>query len=439
MLRICLMLAAITLIGGPSREGPPGRMVLRQGWPQAPSGIPAGAVSGDGRHVAFVSAARLLPADTNVLDDIYILDRESQRLTLATVSSSGAASDGTALNPQLNADGRYLAFNSRATVLTADPDRNEVDDVFVRDGVTGITTRVSVGPGRLDGNGRSAYPAISGDGRRVVFESYATNLVPDDDANGTGSDVFLANLATGGLTRIGVDEAGRQFARAFAPRISGNGRFVAFAATPRQSDSSRGRADAAAIPRVYLRDLTTGTTVCVSCDHPRGGARLGAFAPDLNADGSVVVFAIQSTIARTDIALYERASRTTTVITRRANARSTSPRLSGDGRVIAFESWASNLLCTGRCRDADIDENLLPDVYLFERTTGQLPAGERCRRGVVDPERGAGYRRHRRGRHFLVARAVRTGGHDRRLRSVRLFAGVSVSHGRWVAPATHPT
>ena len=246
MLRICLMLAAITLIGGPSREGPPGRMVLRQGWPQAPSGIPAGAVSGDGRHVAFVSAARLLPADTNVLDDIYILDRESQRLTLATVSYSGAASDGTALNPQLNADGRYLAFNSRATVLTGAPDRNEVDDVFVRDGVTGITTRVSVGHGRLDGNGRSAYPAISGDGRSVVFESDATDLVPGDDANGTGSDVYLADLATGGLTRIGVDEAGRQFARAFAPRISGNGRFVAFAATPRQSDSSRGQADAAA-------------------------------------------------------------------------------------------------------------------------------------------------------------------------------------------------
>lgn len=372
MLRVWLMLAALTLIGGSSREGAPGRMVLRQGWPQAPSGIPAGAVSGDGRRVAFVSAEPLLPADTNVLDDIYILDRESHRLTLATVSYSGAASDGTALNPQLNADGRYLAFNSRATILSGDRDRNEVDDVFVRDGVTGITTRVSVGHGRLDGDGRSAYPAISGDGRWVVFESDATNLVPDDDANGTGSDVYLADLATGGLTRIGVDAAGRQFARAFAPRISGNGRFVAFAAKLRRSDLPRGRADAAAIPRAYLRDLATATTVCVSCDRRPGGGQLAAFAPDLNADGSVVAFAIQSTTERTDIVVYERVSRTTTVITRRANARSTSPRLSGDGRVIAFESWASNLLCTGRCRDSDIDENLLPDIYLLERTTGHF-------------------------------------------------------------------
>ena len=78
---------------------------------------------------------------------------------------------------------------------------------------------------------------------------------------------ILADLATGGLTRIGVDEAGRQFARAFAPRISGNGRFVVFAATP-VSPTRRQAPDAAAVPRVYLRDLTAGTTVCVSCDSP---------------------------------------------------------------------------------------------------------------------------------------------------------------------------
>jgi hypothetical protein len=77
-------------------------------------------------------------------------------------------------------------------------------------------------------------------------------------------------------------------------------------------------------------------------------------------------------MARTDIAVYEQASRATRVITRRANARSASPRLSGDGRIIAFESWASNLLCNGRCRNPDIDENRLPDIYLFERTTGHF-------------------------------------------------------------------
>ena len=106
------------------------------------------------------------------------------------------------------------------------------------------------------------------------------------------------------MTRIGVDEAGRQFGRAFAPRISGNGRFVAFVATAGQSDPSR--TDPAAIPQVYLRDISAGRTVCVSCDGPAGAARLGAFAPDLNADGSIVAFAMQSDPLRSDIALYDR-------------------------------------------------------------------------------------------------------------------------------------
>ena len=141
-------------------------------------------------------------------------------------------------------------------------------------------------------------PAISGDGRRVVFESSATNLVPGADANGTASDVYLADLTTGALTRIGADASGRQFARAFSPRISGNGRYVAFAAFSSQSDASPGRTDAVAIPRVYVHDLTDGTTVCVSCDRLFGGARLAAFAPDLDAEGRVVAFVIQSTKAR---------------------------------------------------------------------------------------------------------------------------------------------
>jgi Tol biopolymer transport system component len=373
------LLTAITLLGGLATEGPPGRTVLRQELPQGQSGMFAGAVSEDGRSVAFVSSARLLPEDTNVVDDIYVLDRASQRLTLASVGYLGTRANGTSLNPQLNADGRYVAFDSSATVLTAAPDRNEVDDVFVRDQTTGTTTRVSVGPGGQETNDRSSRPAISADGRWVAFESSATNLVSGADANGTGLDVYLRDLAAGTVTRISVDEAGRQFAQAYRPRLSGNGRFVAFVASTVRSD-----------PSVYLRDVTAGTTLCVSCEASTGTTRLAAFAPDLSADGSVVVFSIQSTGVRSDVAVYDRASRTTTVITRRANARSTMPRLSADGRIIAFESWASNLLCSGRCRDEEIDENLLPDVYLFERTTGRFQRASGAQTTWWTPSLGPG-------------------------------------------------
>jgi Tol biopolymer transport system component len=387
MFRLNMVLATVTviLVLGEGREEQPGRTVLRQGWREAPPNSPSTTVSGDGRSVAFVSSARLLPVDTNDLDDIYIFERASRRLTLATPPYPGAVSDGTALNPQLNADGRYLVFNSLATVLTAAPDRNEADDVFVRDCTTGVITRVSVGPGGQEANGGSGHPAISGNGRRVVFESTATNLVADGDANGSGHDVYLADLDTATLTRIGVDEAGRQLGRSFAPRISGDGRFVAFAASAGQSDPSR--ADPASIPRVYLRDISAGRTVCVSCDGP---GRLGAFAPDLSADGGVVAFAIQSTPARSDIALYDQTSETIRVITRSGNAQSTNPRLSGDGRVVVFESWASNLLCGKRCREADLDENLLPDVYLFDRTTGRFRRASGAAAQWWTPSRGPG-------------------------------------------------
>jgi Tol biopolymer transport system component len=373
------LLAGIAILGELAAEGERGRTVLRQELTQAQPGRFAGAVSADGRHVAFVSSARLLPEDTNVVDDIYVLDRASHRLTLASVGYLGTRGNGTSLNPQLNADGRHVAFDSSGTLLTAAPDRNEADDVFVHDSATGVTTRVSVGPDGQEANGRSGRPAISADGRWIAFESAATNLVSGADANGTALDVYLRDLSTGAVTRISVDEAGRQFAHAYSPRLSGNGRLVAFAASAVRSD-----------PSVYVRDVIAGTTFCVSCDGFGGAARLAAFAPDLSADGNAVAFAVQSTPTRSEVAVYDRASHTTTVITLRANARSTSPRLSGDGRVIAFESWASNLLCSGRCRNEDIDENLLPDVYLFERTTGRFQRASGAQATWWTPSLGPG-------------------------------------------------
>ena len=276
----------------------------------------------------------------------------------------------------------------------------------MRDGVTGVISRASVGPGRQEANGRSAHASISDDGRWVVFESTATNLVPHGDANGTGYDVYLADLGNATVTRIGVDEGGRQFGRAFAPRISGNGRFAAFAATAGQSDPSR--TDPAAIPQVYLRDISAGRTVCVSCDSPSGGARLGAFAPDLSADGSVVAFAIQSTPTRSDIALYDQASETTTVITRRGNAGIQPPavrrRAGGRLRVLGVESALQTALprCGHRRKPA-------PGRIPVRKDKGALPAGERRNCTVVDAEPRTGHRQDRRGRRLLVARAVGTG------------------------------
>lgn len=347
------------------------QVVLRQALSHPDASAARGAVSADGRFVAFVSMAQLLPADRNVVGDIYVLDRRTHAITLETSAADGGPSNGTSAHPQLSGDGRHLAFESMATNLTMGKDHNELQDVFVRDRVMGTTRRVSIGRlGEPDGNSDS--PAISGDGRFVAFASSATNLVMQEDANGLGADVYLFCLETGTTTRGGVDTAGRAYASAFAPRLSGDGRLVVFTATERAPERARaGSAKLSGRKAVYFRDTTTAVTTCISCFETWRAQ--SAFAPDISADGRIVVFTLLTTPhpERTHIVVYDRSASARTVITRHANARNAAPRISADGRWIVFESWASNLLCGKRCAEEDVDPNLLPDVYLFDRATGR--------------------------------------------------------------------
>ncbi len=115
--------------------------------------------------------------------------------TRVSVSSSGAqAEDNHSLSPAISANGRYVAFHSLATDLVPG-DTNSRTDVFVHDRQTGLTTRVSLGPGGRQSNDHSADPTISGDGRFVAFRSFASNLVPGD-TNGV-EDIFLRDRQTG--------------------------------------------------------------------------------------------------------------------------------------------------------------------------------------------------------------------------------------------------
>jgi Tol biopolymer transport system component len=304
--------------------------------------------------------------------DIYVLDRDTRRLSLETSTPDGAAADGSSWHPQLSADGRYLAFNSMATNLTPLPDRNEASDVFVRNRQTGITRRVSLGVAGQESNGPNGPPAISADGAFVAFASSATNLVRAPDVNGVATDIYRVCLATGAVERVSVDSEGSQYGASYSPSLDASGRLVAFVAGERASESSDGPSKASAHRSVYVRDLVSRTTACVSC--PIGGASddRPAFAPEISADGRVVVFAVQTEAERSDIAVHDRSLSRTTVITDRANARSAAPRVSADGAVIVFVSWASDLLCVGRCSPETVDENLLPDVYRFDALTGRF-------------------------------------------------------------------
>lgn len=147
------------------------------------------AVNADGRYLAFYSeATTLVDGDDNGVGDVFFHDRDTGVTTRVSVHSDGSQGDRRSDGPAISFDGRYVAFHSSATTLV-DGDDNDVGDIFVHDRDTGVTSLVSVHSDGTPGDGSSASPAFSGDGRYVTFYSYATNLVDGDD-NGE-SDIFV--------------------------------------------------------------------------------------------------------------------------------------------------------------------------------------------------------------------------------------------------------
>lgn len=157
------------------------------------------ALSGDGRAVAFESkATNLVAGDTNRKSDIFLADLASGTLERVSVTSSGAQASGASVTPSLSGDGRRLAFASAAPLVPED--KNKKQDIYVRDLGSGQMTRV-VGPGGAEPNGGSSQPWLSGDGRSLAFVSAASNLVADD-TNGV-ADVFVRDLVSGETRRLG--------------------------------------------------------------------------------------------------------------------------------------------------------------------------------------------------------------------------------------------
>ena len=174
-------------------------------------------ISADGRFVAFASySGNLVAGDGNLSLDVFIRDRISGQTTRVSVSSAGVEGNNDSDAPSISADGRYVAFSSDATNLVPG-DTNLSTDVFVHDrdvSGSGIfdtpgnirTTRVSVDSAGTQGNSDSYSPSISADGRYVAFASGATNLV-SGDMNGF-DDIFVRDRLTSVTTRVSVSTAG---------------------------------------------------------------------------------------------------------------------------------------------------------------------------------------------------------------------------------------
>jgi Tol biopolymer transport system component len=242
-------------------------------------------ISADGRFVAFSSdASNLVAGDGNGTSDVFVRDRATGKTRRVSVSSAGAEGNNASYDPSISADGRFVAFHSDASNLVAG-DGNGTSDVFVRDRATGKTRRVSVSSAGAEGNGDSYASSISADGRFVAFHSNASNLVAGD-GNGT-SDIFVHDRATGKTRRVSVSSAGAQGNGAsYNPSISADGRFVAF----HSNASNLVAGDGNGTTDVFVHDRATGKTRRVSVSSAGAEGNGASYNPSISADGRFVAF-----------------------------------------------------------------------------------------------------------------------------------------------------
>ena len=328
-------------------------------------------MSADGRLVAFDSLATNLAPDGNNFSDVFLRDTDEPPMTINTtrmsIGTSPGSEDGLSSQPAISGDGNHIAFLSLATNMVAG-DTNGKNDVFVRQRTgTPATTRVSVNSAGVQGDGHSSMPSISADGRYVVFQSVATNLVAIDSNSAT--DIFLRDRSTTTTKRLSVNSSEQQAVGGGSEeaQISADGSRVVF----RSVANNLAPGDTNGVFDIFVRDITAGTTTRVSVSSGGAEANGASKEPTISADGTRVAFVSSATNlvagdtnAKDDIFVHDLETGETRRVSvtsagAEASGASEKPSISGTGQFIAFRSIANDLV-TG-------DTNIAQDIFRHDR------------------------------------------------------------------------
>ncbi len=334
----------------------------------------------DGSHVGFdTSSTNLSAADTDTTDDVYVFNRATETLTLVSRANGAAGAKGNASSkgPSLTADGNEVAFSSDATNLDPDDPAGEaaahVTDVYVRKISTNATelTSRATGASGASANKVAQSATISADGTQVVFLSPADNLSPDQpDPTNAQNQAYLRDRATDTTSlESRADGAAGPIADANLDlaEISSDGTALAFASRATNLDP----ADTDSVLDVFLRDMGAGQTELASQSpvEPPVNANGESRDPAISADGRYVAFSSfgtnidpAATDNRSDVFVRDTQTGVTVLASREGESGpegddgSVHPSISADGRYVAFESEAENLVAT--------DGDGQPDVYV---------------------------------------------------------------------------
>jgi Tol biopolymer transport system component len=354
------------------------------------SGLAQISLSADGRWAAFASQADDLTVnDTNHATDVFVRDLAAGTTTLVSADTNGQpAQGGGSYGPLISADGRFVVFLSSASNLVASPIVSPISwnavNIFRRDLQEGTNELITVSYDHLHpAQAPSSAPVTSQDGRYVAFLSQAANLVP-----GTipGTNSFWCDI------NLGIMKALTSNALSLLPpSISGDGRYVAYFSTASQVSVW----DVQTGTNVYTTPVgvgsaaisPTGTQLAYQAagklyvDDLLGKSNRFSFLSALplrtsgqwSGDGRYLAFLTGTNLVAADqnhtndVYLCDTASGALTLVsvnsslTGSAAGSSDSPVVNGDGRFVAFRSFATNIV--NGVTNA-------PTFYVFSRFTG---------------------------------------------------------------------
>jgi Tol biopolymer transport system component len=330
--------------------------------PAGPADSNSCSLSADGKEVSFRSDAKLVGADNNGSEDVYVKNLRTGKVTLASVTTNGDQLSGVSVdNPRISGNGRYVAWDTDGAFSPADV--NGFKDVYRNDLKTGKTVQVSL---RYDGSqpvdGDSTEPSLSANGQRIAFESDDGSMTTDTDYQFLiDKDIFVRDLKQGTTVRASLSSNGDEPSYPFQsppsnvnsdnPVISADGKFVAF----HSIGVYNGTDDNLSNGDVFIHSLATGKTSLVSLDSNGAQAtgESGYTDPhpiEISADGRYVAFdslaklSGKDTDSVGDVYVRDRKLGKTQLATVKSNGKPLSstdaalPALSADGKWVA---WAS--------------------------------------------------------------------------------------------------
>ncbi|NEQ47109.1 MAG: VWA domain-containing protein [Leptolyngbya sp. SIOISBB] len=330
-------------------------------------------ISDDGRFTVFSSSDPLTPDEFDYrTNDLFLYDHETDSLRRIALGGT----DGYFFGVSVSSDGRFVAFASRANNLVPG-DNNGMIDIFVYDALTETTTLASRAVNGQPANNASGgdFVSISDDGRYVAFDSRADNLVPGV----SGWHVYVKDLHTGAINLVSysADNTTPASSSAHKAIISGNGRFVVFESSAPNlvSNDTNRRSD------LFIRDLVEGTTkrISVASDGSEAMpsssiAAIGYSQTAISADGRYVTFSTDAknlvpddTNGTTDVFLHDTVLGTTTRVSVKSDgsqvSRHSYGEISADGQFVVLDSYG---LIAGQ---SNPNHN---DIYIRELATGKI-------------------------------------------------------------------